>query len=137
MADLNIMATNIKNILSTVPGIEQAYDHEPQTMTDLPSATLYFDGFTLVEETGGKDSVNWQWTIRIYVPLNTSDVQDPQLKLRNLIMDTIRELRKDISLGNSCYYHTISNADVYALIDQANPMMVAEITVVATTGEIR
>lgn len=137
MADLNVMATNIQTILSRVPGIEQAYDHEPQTMTALPSATLYFDGFNLVEETGGKDSVNWQWTIRIYVPLNTSDVQDPQLKLRNLIMDTIRELRKDLSLGNSCYYHTISNGDVYALIEQTYPMMVAELTLSATTGEFR
>ena len=137
MADLNVMATNIKDILSTVPGIEQAHDHEPQTMTALPSATLYFDGFSLDEKTGGSDSVNWQWTIRLYVPLNTSDVQGPQLKLRNLIMDTIKELRKDISLGNSCYYHTISNGDVFALIEQANPMMVAEMTVVATTGEFR
>jgi hypothetical protein len=58
MADLNRMATNIQTILSKVPGIEQAYDHEPQTMSVLPSATLYFDGFTLVEETGGKDSLN-------------------------------------------------------------------------------
>jgi hypothetical protein len=59
------------------------------------------------------------------------------LKLRNLIMDSIKELRKDLSLGNSCYYHTISNADVFALIEQTNPMMVAELTLNATTGEFR
>lgn len=137
MADLNLMSTKIKEVLKGVPGIIEAFDHEPQTMPNLPAATLYFDSFSLDEETIGADQVNWYWTIRLYVPLNTTDVKAPQMQLRNLIMDTIRELRKDLSLGNSCYYHTISNGDVSAILDQSNPMMVAELTIAATTGEFR
>lgn len=135
MADLNVMATNIKNILAQVPGINVAYDHEPQSISSLPAATLYFDSFNQSEKTTMRANVNWQWTIRIYIPLNTSDVNAPQQMVRNLIMNTISELRSDISLGGSCYYHTVSSGEVFALLEQSNPMLVAELSLAATTEE--
>jgi VanZ family protein len=135
MADINMMATNIKNNLSQVPGIKSAYDHEPQTISQLPAATLYFDSFSLDEGTTRRASVNWHWLIRLYVPLNTSDVKSPQLQVRDFIMNTIKHFRTDISLGNSCLFHTISNGDVSAVLDQNNPMMVVELTITATTEE--
>lgn len=135
MADLNLMATKTKDILSQVPGIKTAYDHEPQAISNLPAATLYFDSFTQSEATTRRSSVNWQWTIRLYIPLNTSDVKDPQLKIREFIMNTIKQLRTDLSLGGSCLYHTVSNGDVFALLEQTNPMLVAELSLVATTEE--
>lgn len=136
MADLNLMASNIKDILSQVQGINSAYDHEPQSMTTLPAATLYFDSFAQSEATTMRANVVWQWTIRLYIPLNTSDVKDPQIKIRDFIMNTIKQFRQDISLGGTCYYHTITNGDVFALLEQNNPMMVAELTLNATTEEM-
>ncbi len=135
MADLNVMATNIKTSLISVAGIKEAYDYEPQGMSQLPAATLFFDSFNQSEATTRRASANWQWTIRLYIPLNTSDVKAPQLQIRNLIMDTIKQLRNDISLGGSCMYHTVNSGDVFALLEQNNPMMVAELTLLATTEE--
>jgi hypothetical protein len=135
MVDLSLMATNIKNALSAVTGIKEAFDHEPQSINNLPAATLYFDGFAQVETTTRRSNVNWQWTIRIYIPLNTSDVKLPQIQIRDFILNTIKQLRKDISLNGSCLFHTVSSGDVFALLDQNNPMMIAELTLTATTNE--
>lgn len=135
MADLNVMASNIKNILALVPGIKEAYDHEPQSISQLPAATLFFDSFSLSEATTRRASVEWKWTIRLYIPLNTSDVKLPQMQVREFIMNTIKQLRNDISLRGSCLYHTVSNGEVFAMLDQNNPMMVAELTLTATTEE--
>lgn len=135
MTDLNVMATSIKNILSVVPGIKEAYDYEPQTMTNFPAATLYFDGFGQTDDTTSRNTVNWNWTIRIYIRLNTSDIKQPQIDLRNLIQSAINEFRKDPSLSGSCLWHTIANGDVFALLEQNNSMMVAELTLSATTEE--
>ncbi|MDF2791311.1 MAG: hypothetical protein K0S80_4413 [Neobacillus sp.] len=135
MTDLNVMATNIKNILEQVSGIKEAYDHEPQSISQLPAATLFFDSFGLSESTTRRASVNWQWTIRLYIPLNTSDVKAPQLMVRDFIMKTIKQLRTNINLGGSCLYHSINSGDVFVLPEQNNPMMVAELTLSVTTGE--
>lgn len=135
MTDLNLMATNIKNLLSNVPGIIQAFDHEPQNMTQFPAATLYFDGFGQSEQTTRRNSVNWNWAIRIYIRLNTSDIKQPQMEIRNLIQNTINQFRTDPSLGGSCLYHTINSGDIFALLEQANPMLVAELNLAATTSD--
>lgn len=135
MIDLNIMATNIKSILTNVTGIAEAYDHEPQTMNQFPAATLYFDGFGQTEQTTRRNSVNWNWTIRVYIRLNTSDIKQPQMEIRNLVKNTINHFRTDPSLGGSCLFHTISNGEIFALLDQTNPMMVIEMNLLATTNE--
>lgn len=135
MVDLNLMATNIKEILSNVPGIKAAYDHEPQIMNQLPAATLYFDSFTQNEATTSRAQASWEWTIRLYIPFNSSDVKTPQMQVRNFVMSTIKQLRTDLNLGGACLYHTVSNGDIFALLEQANPMMIAELTLVATTQD--
>lgn len=135
MADLNLMAEKIKTILAGVPGIMEAFDHEPQSLNNLPAATLYFDGFSQSEKTTRRATVNWQWTIRLYIPLNTSDVKEPQLIIRDFIKNTINQLRMDISLGGTCFFHTISNGEVFVFTEQNNPMYIAELTLAATTEE--
>lgn len=135
MADLNVMATKIKDLLSAVNGIVATFDHEPQSMNQLPAATLYFDGFSQTDSATRRKSVGWRWVIRLYIPLNSSDVVKPQMDIRNLIIDTLKQLRVDPSLGGSCLYHTISDGDVFALLEQSQPMMVAELSLIATTEE--
>lgn len=135
MTDLNLMATNIKNTLSTVPNLKETFDFEPQSMNQLPAATLFFDGFTQSEETTRQKSVDWRWTVRIYVPIRVSDIKVPQIELRNLINDTIKQFRSDINLSGACLYHTINSADVFAMLEQTNPMLIAEMNLVATTRE--
>lgn len=135
MADLNVMAIKIKDALANVEGIKTAFDHEPQTINQLPAATLYFDGFSQADSASRRKSVNWRWVVRMYLPLNSSDVARPQMDIRNIIENTIKQLRMDPSLGGSCLYHTISDGDVSVLLEQANPMMVAELSLTATTEE--
>jgi hypothetical protein len=133
MIDLNVMATNIKDKLAKVPGIKQAYDYEPQSMTQFPAATIYFDGFGQDEETTRRSSFDWRWTIRLYTPINVSDIKIPQTEIRKLVQETINHMRKDVTINNSCFYHTISNGEVFAVLDQNNPYMIAELQLVATT----
>lgn len=135
MADLELMATNIKTVLGNVPGIKESFDHEPQSMSLFPAATLYFDGFGQSDRTTRRNSVNWNWIIRIYIRLNTSDIKGQQIEIRKLIESTLKKFRIDPSLGGSCLFNTINNGEVFALLDQANPMMVAELTLSAQTEE--
>lgn len=135
MTDLNIMASKIRDIVAAVEGIAVAYDHEPQSMTQLPAATLYFDGFSQSDSATRRKSVNWRWVIRLYIPLNSSDVKKPQMDIRNLLINTIKQLRTDPTLGSSCLYHTVSDGDVFVNLDQTTAMMVAEISLLAMTEE--
>jgi hypothetical protein len=133
--DLNNMASNIKDILSGVDGIVSAFDHEPQNINALPAVTLYFDNFTQSEATTRRVQVNWNWTVRIYIDLNTSDLASSQLNIRNLITNTLKQLRANVSLNNSCLFHTVTNGDVFNVLNVNRPMMVAELTLAATTEE--
>ncbi|WP_035430864.1 hypothetical protein [Bacillus sp. UNC322MFChir4.1] len=135
MVDLNVMAVKIKEVLEKVPGIQQAFDHEPQEMSILPAATVYFDGFSQIEATTRRSSVDWRWTIRVYIPIQTSDIQLPQTEVRNLAVKTIKQFRNDMNLGGSCLYSTISAGEIYALLEQNNPNLVAELQLVTTTEE--
>jgi hypothetical protein len=134
MADINLMATNIKSVLVNVPGIKEAFDHEPQSISQFPAATVYFDGFGQTEQTTRSNSINWNWIIRVYISLNTSDIKQPQMEIRELIKNTINQFRSDITLGNSCLFHTLGNGEVSALLEQNNPLMIAELTLTATTN---
>lgn len=135
--DLNAMAVNVKTLLASVPGIASAYEYEPQNLGALPAATLYFDGFEGQEATIGKIRYGWRWTIRIYIPINTSDVSAPQLTTRQLTKDVIAQLRSNLTLLGSCMYCTVYTGDIYNILSQTNPMMVIELNLVATTEESR
>lgn len=135
MVDINLMGEKIKNNLSLVPGIKEAFDYEPQSMSQLPAATLFFDSFTQSDGTTRRKEVDWLWTVRLYIPLNTSDIKIPQLQLRTLIQNTMQQLREDLDLGGTCLYHNVTNGEAFALLEQNNPMMVAELTLTATTEE--
>lgn len=133
--NLNNMASNIKDILSGVNGIISAFDHEPQNISALPAVTLYFDSFNQNEATTRRVSVDWKWTVRIYIDLNTSDIQGSQTQLRDLITNTLIQLRANINLKGSCLYHTVANGDVFTILNVNKPMMVGELTLIATTEE--
>jgi hypothetical protein len=137
--NLNSMATNIKNVLAAVPGMAAAYDHEPQELNPLPAATIYFDGFNERENTLGNIDYNWNWTIRIYIPINTTDIQAPQLLIRTITTDTLKTFRApaNIQLNGSCLYSNVTAGDIYNILNATNPLMVAELTLVAATRESR
>lgn len=135
MVDLNLMAQQIKTILANVPGIQEAFDYEPETIHNLPAVTLFFDGFSQTQATTRRTEVGWQWSVRIYIPIDTSDIEGPQRILRTLLQDTLKQLRDNLTLNGSCLYHTVSAGDVVALLEQTNPLMVAELTLLATTEE--
>jgi hypothetical protein len=135
MADLDLMATNITTLLGQVSGINKAYDHEGQGMTNFPLATLYWDGFGQTDDTTMRKQVNWRWIIRLYVSIRLSDISVPQKEIRTLTQAAIQKLRTDPSLGGTCLWHNISNGEIFAVLDQNNPLMVAELTLEATTEE--
>jgi hypothetical protein len=134
LADLNLIASNIKSTLEQVTELKEVFDHEPQKLTQLPAATLFFDGFSQTDGSTRSNEVGWRWVIRIYVPINTSDVKKPQDDIMNLIQKVIKQLRENISLGGSCLYHTVSSGEIFVLLEQ-KPQMVAELQLVATTQE--
>lgn len=121
--------------MGAVPRIKSSYDHEPQNMSVLPASTLFFDGFTQNDSATRRKTVNWRWLIRIYIPIRTSDIKQPQEEIRNLVQDSIKQLRSDPSLGGTCLYHNVSSGEVSALLEQSNPLLLLELTLEATTGE--
>lgn len=135
--DLNNMATQIKTILAGVSGIAATFEYEPQNMPQLPAATLYFDGFTGQEETMGRIQYDWKWSIRLYVPLNTSDIKTPQLTTRTLVMGVLQALRANIQLNGSALLSSVNAGDISTILDVNNPLMITEFTLIATTQENR
>jgi hypothetical protein len=135
--DLNVMATNIKTILAGVSGITEAFDYEPQNLVNLPAATIYFDGFSEHEETLGRLEYDWKWIIRLYIPLSTVDVGPPQLKVRTITSDVLKAFRQNITINGQCLFSSMSNGDIYNLFNVTNPMMISELTLIATTQESR
>jgi hypothetical protein len=133
--DLNVMATNIKNILENTPGIREAFDYEPQTMTNLPAATLFFDGFSQTDKASRRQEVGWRWIIRIYVGVRTSNIKQPQEDIRSLVTDSIKQFRSNPDLNGSCLYHTVSSGDIVTVTDQNTAYLLAELTLIATTNE--
>jgi hypothetical protein len=134
VVDLEQMGEAIKTVLSEVPGIASAFDHEPQNMNQLPAATTYFSGFGGSDLTTGRKSYGWRWIIRIYIPMRTSDIRIPQLDIRKITVNVLNTFSKNPSIKNTCLYHTISEGEVYTLLDQTNSMMVAELDLTATTS---
>jgi hypothetical protein len=135
--DLNVMATNIKNILAGVEGINAAFDYEPQDMPQLPATTLYFDGFTGEEQTMGSILYGWKWFIRLYIPINSTDISIPQTTLRTLVTNTLKTLRGNVSLNEQCLYNTVYTGDVSVIASQSNAMLMSELTLIAYTQEPR
>lgn len=137
--DLNNMAANIQSILAGVSGVEIAYDHEPQNLQTLPAATVYFDSFSEREETMSRLQYEWKWSIRIYIPISVSDVGPAQLQIRTITTAALLAFRTQagLTLNGSCMFSSISAGDIYNVIAVTNPMMVSELTLVATTQESR
>jgi hypothetical protein len=133
--DLEVMSEKIKDIVSGAPSIKVAYDHEPKSITSFPAATLFWDGFSQSDEASHRKSVSWNWIIRIYIPLNTSDIRIPQTQIKRAVVEVLNHLRKNPSLNGSCLYHSVSNGDVNALTDLNKPLLVADLTLGAITNE--
>lgn len=137
MVDLNDMASKIKTVLQGVSSLNSTFDYEPQQLQSFPVATLYFDGFTATEATMSLIGYEWKWLLRIYVNITTTDISIPQETLRTVTTDTLKQLRANIQLNGACLYHTVTNGDVTVSLNQTNPMLVHELTIVATTQEPR
>jgi hypothetical protein len=133
--DLEVMGEQIRDILAEAPSIKAAYDHEPQSITSFPAATLFWDGFTPSDQTTRSKSISWNWIVRIYIPLRTSDIRIPQIQTRKVALEAIKQLSSNPSLNGSCLYHTITNGDVLAATDQNHPVLVADLTIGAITNE--
>lgn len=135
--DLNNMATQIKTILAGVSGVAAAFDYEPQELNQLPATTLYFDGFTGEEITMQRIRYTWRWTIRLYIPINTTDISSPQQSLRTLTTNILMALRANIQLNETALYSTVSAGNVSYIAGQTNTMLENEITLEVTTEENR
>lgn len=135
MTDLNFMAENIKSVLEDVEGVNGAYDYEPQNISILPAATLFFDRFEKSDRTTSRESYDWFWTIRIYIPMKTSDIKAPQVLTRTFTTRVMKEFRGNFDLGGTCLYNSISSGEVLVLLEQNNPMLILELTLSATTEE--
>jgi hypothetical protein len=135
MADLEVMGEQIRDILAEAPSIKAAYDHEPQSIKSFPAVTLFWDGFSQGDEASRRKSVSWNWIVRIYIPLNTSDIRMPQTQIKRVVSDVLNHLRKNPNLNGSCLYHSVSSGDVNALTDINKPLLVADLTLGAITSE--
>jgi hypothetical protein len=135
MTDLNLMAENIRSVLEGTPGIKQAFDYEPQSITNLPAATVFFDRFEQSDQTTRRNMVNWFWNICIYIPMKTSDIKAPQVATRTFTNEVMKQFRGNYELGGTCLYNSVSSGEVLVLLEQNNPMLVLELTLEATTEE--
>jgi hypothetical protein len=135
MADLEVMGEQIRSILADVPSIKAAYDHEPERISSFPAATLFWDGFTPSDKASRRKSVSWNWIVRIYIPIRSSDIRIPQIQIRNVVQEAIKHLASNPNLNGSCLYHSITNGDILAVTEQTNPVLVADLTLGATTSE--
>lgn len=129
---LDIIESNVATILRNV-SFKRVYEQEPKNLLELPAASLFFDGFGQADEANRRKLLNWRWILRIYVKLN--DAENAQTVLKQLIVESLNELRKNPTLGGSCLYHTVKSGEVFVVTDQNNPQLMAELQLEATTQE--
>lgn len=133
MSDLRTIETKVKSTLELVTDFKKVYDQEPKNLTQLPAASLFFDGFKQRDEASRRKYIDWRWILRIYVRLN--DAEDAQTELKKLIVSSLTQLRQNPTLNGTCLYHTVLNGEVFVVTDQNNPQLMAELTLEATTQE--
>lgn len=133
MADLDLIEAAIVNNLSRVTTLKKVYDHEPKSMPQLPAATLFFDGFNQSDEASRRKRINWRWIIRFYVPLQ--DAEKAQNEVKNIVLNARKELAKDPTLGETCLFQEIANGEIYVALDQNNPHLMGEMTIVVQVEE--
>jgi hypothetical protein len=133
MADLDLIEAAIVSNLSRITALKKVYDHEPKSMPQLPAATLFFDGFSQSDEASRRKRVNWRWVIRFYVSLQ--DAEKAQNEAKNIVLNARKELSKDPTLGNNCIFQEIANGEIYVALDQNNPHLMGEMTLIAQVEE--
>lgn len=133
MVDLSLIESNTADTLRLISTYKKVYEQEPKNLLQLPAASLFFDGFKSDDEASRRKKIAWRWILRIYVKLH--DPEDAQTELKQLIVNSLKELMKNPTLGGSCLYHTVKNGEVFVVTDQNNPQLMAELHLEATTQE--
>jgi adenylylsulfate kinase-like enzyme len=133
LSDLLLIESKIVTNLQKDVKLIKVYDHEPSKMPQLPAATIFFDGFSQDDNSSRNKRSNWRWTIRIYVSLR--DAETAQRDIKSLLLEARKNLANDPILGGTCLYQQVTNGEIYVFMDQQNPHLMAELTLVATTNE--
>ncbi|MDC3414268.1 hypothetical protein [Terrihalobacillus insolitus] len=133
MADLNLIESNIVSNLQTITALKNVYDHEPKSLSTLPAATIFFDGFSQSDSASRRKSVDWRWTLRVYVRIQ--DAEQAQADIKNLMVEVRKALASDPSLGGNCNFNQITRGEVFVSLDQNNVHVMGEMTLTANTYE--
>jgi hypothetical protein len=133
MADLTLIESNIVSTLQSVTALKKTFGNEPKTITQLPAATIFLDGFEEKDQTTRRKEVVWKWIVRIYVPLK--DAEKAQDEIKQLLVDTLSAFRNNPTLGGSVLFQAISSGEILAVLNQNNPLMMAELSLSATVKE--
>jgi hypothetical protein len=130
---LKSIETSIVNNLKLVPAIKSVFDHEPKGITQLPAATMFFDGFSESDQASRRKTINWRWDIRIYIPIR--DEERAQNEIKEILLATMSQLRKDPTLGNTCLYQSVASGEIFVVAEQNKAHMMTELQLVAVTYE--
>ncbi|MFC4768740.1 hypothetical protein [Effusibacillus consociatus] len=133
MADLTAIETNIVSTLQTVTGLKKTFGNEPKTITQLPAATLFLDGFEQEDNATRRKEVTWKWIVRLYVPLQ--DAEKAQTDIKTLLVSTLTAFRNNPTLGGTVLFQNVATGEIFAVTNQNNPLMMAEVSLHATVKE--
>lgn len=133
MADLDLIEQNIVSNLKKVTEFKNVYDHEPKSLSPLPAATIFFDGFEQSDQASRRKTVDWRWTLRVYVRIQ--DAEQAQSDIKKLMVDVRKALASDPTLGGNCNFNTIRRGEVFVSTDQNNVHIMGDMTLTANTYE--
>lgn len=131
--DFTVIEGKIVENLKKVSDLKSVYDHEPKSLTTLPAATLFFDGFDQDDIATRQKRVNWRWTVRVYV--RVQDAEQAQSQMKKLVKSIRETMAMDPTLGGTCLFQMFERAEIFVSSDQTNVHMVAEMPLIVATNE--
>ncbi len=121
-------------LVKTVPGLNDALDHEPQSLPRAyPVLTMLFVGAPQNDVATGLVEITWHWKVNLYVSL--MDYRKAQLEMKRLVPLVLKLTRQDPYLGNSCEWAEITDEEEEPIFSTDDKFMLKRLDLRAKTTE--
>ena len=132
--DIKTIETAIVNLITTqCPALNTILGYEPKIIPQLPSATLWYDGFDQTQTEAVSYTINHRWILKVIVRLN--DAQIAQDELKALIKSILSAFKSDLNLTRTVLKEVVPSGLVGTILDRNNPVLICNFNITTMTEE--
>lgn len=132
--DIEAIEAKIVAQLQTVDEFREVTDYEPLEFTNLPAASIFYQGFRSGDSEMPKvQEIVERWILRVYVSLQ--DARQAQRDIKRLVPKVREAFRSNRGLDGAVLWCSVTEGDVVAVFDKNNPQLIAIMNLEAITKE--